>query len=193
MAAKSPSRIKSGREEDLYFIAIIPDEPLKSRVTVIKKQLEAKYKTRAALRSPPHITLHMPFRWQAARVNRLSTVLEELSGQITPFLIELNGFEAFPPRVIFLKVAENEVLNNLKKQISKVSLQQWKLFERVDTRPFHPHITIVFRDLNKTRFAQAWAEVKDQEFNDRFVAGRLTLLKHNGKFWEEHLGFPFAG
>jgi 2'-5' RNA ligase len=191
MAAKAASRVKSGQEEELFFIAIIPDEPLRGRIMAIKQAMETTYKTRAALRSPPHITLHMPFRWPTGKIARLTTALHELTDNTSPFDVVLDGFGAFVPRVIFIKVAENEALNNLKAQVSKVSLQQWKLFERVDTRPFQPHITLAFRDLNKVRFSLAWEEYRQQEFQELFKANKLTLLKHNGNFWDEYMGFSF--
>ena len=192
MAHKLSSKQNAGNAEDLYFIAVIPEEPLKARVTAIKKDLEVKYNTRAALKSPPHITLHMPFRWKFKKIDRLTTVLQDLADDFSSFSVELNGFGAFEPRVIFLKVAENDKLHELKHQINEASLKQWKLFERVDTRPFHPHMTVAFRDLNKSRFSLAWAEYKDKEFQAQFEAKKLTLLKHNGKFWEEFMDFALS-
>ena len=183
--------IKLRQADDLYFVAIIPREPLKSRVTEIKTDLQAKFNTKAALKSPPHITMHMPFRWKLKKMDLIVTTLAQLAAQTKAFSVELKDFAAFPPRVIYLNVAENTALNNLKSGVSQLSLQKWKLFDRVDSRPFHPHMTVAFRDLTKVNFEKAWELFKNRTFEEQFLADKMTLLKHNGKFWEEFMEFSF--
>ena len=191
MIARKNKAIKLRQVDDLYFIAIIPREPLKSRVTEIKMDLQAKFNTKAALKSPPHITMHMPFRWKLKKIDLITTTLEQLAVQTKAFYIELKDFAAFPPRVIYLSVAENNALNNLKSGVSQLSLQKWKLFDRVDSRPFHPHMTVAFRDLTKVNFEKAWELFKTRAFEEQVLADKITLLKHNGKFWEEFMEFSF--
>ena len=185
--------MKLRQTDDLYFVAIIPREPLKARVTGIKKELEAQFNTKAALKSPPHITLHMPFRWKSKKIDQITTTLQELAVQTQAFYVELKDFAAFPPRVIYLNVTENISLNNLKSRVSQLSLQKWKLFDRIDSRPFHPHMTVAFRDLKKPDFERAWSVYKTRTFEEQFLADEITLLKHNGKFWEEFMGFSLQG
>ena len=191
MIARKNKAIKLRQVDDLYFIAINPREPLKSRVTEIKMDLQAKFNTKAALKSPPHITMHMPFRWKLKKIDLITTTLEQLAVRTKAFYIELKDFAAFPPRVIYLSVAENNALNNLKSGVSQLSLQKWKLFDRVDSRPFHPHMTVAFRDLTKVNFEKAWELFKTRAFEEQFLADKITLLKHNGKFWEEFMEFSF--
>ena len=47
-----------------YFIALVPPEPLLSEIQRVKQQIFDDYGTKGALRSPGHITLHMPFSWE---------------------------------------------------------------------------------------------------------------------------------
>lgn len=175
---------------DLYFVAIIPDEPLKSEIQSIKQDFVARFNSRAALRSPPHITLHMPFRAKATKLERLVKSLTDLANQTLPFEIALEGFGAFPPRAIFIEPKQNDDLYELKSKMNRISLQDWKLFDRVDTRPFYPHITVAFRDLRKPVFEEAWKIYEHKVFQHTFEAISLTLLKHNGKNWDEFQTFP---
>ena len=50
-------------------------------------------------------------------------------------------------------------------------------------RPFHPHITIAFRDLKKPMFYEAWEYFGGLKFNGRFSVEEVNLLKHEGGKW----------
>jgi 2'-5' RNA ligase len=177
---------------DLYFVAIIPEESLKSEILSIKQDFEEQFNSRDALRSPPHITLHMPFRAKPAKLDILIQSLSNLADETLPFEIELDGFGAFPPRIIFILPKQNDDLYELKSKMNRISLQEWKLFDRVDTRPFYPHITVAFRDLRKPAFEAAWEIYEHKVFQRNFDAKSLTLLKHNGKNWDEFQTFPLG-
>ena len=59
-----------------YFIAIVPPEPLLFEIQEIKKTISQNYKTKGALRSPGHITVHMPFNWEEEKEVKLLSCLE---------------------------------------------------------------------------------------------------------------------
>ena len=46
----------------LYFIALIPPEPLKDQIQDIKLEVTEKFNSSHSLNAPPHITLLSPFR-----------------------------------------------------------------------------------------------------------------------------------
>ena len=176
----------------LYFIAIVPPEPIKSSILNLKQHCLEQYKSKAALKSPAHITLHMPFRWNPLKEEQLKTTLQRISSATPTFDIELKNFGAFEPRVIYVDVLMSESLTGLKHEIMSASKLTWKLFDHIQERPFHPHMTIAFRDLKKPEFAKAWAEFVNRDFTQLFKAHEITLLKHNGTFWEEHFTAPLA-
>ena len=62
-----------------YFIAIIPPSPILEEVQEIKNYFKDKYESRAALNSPPHITLHMPFFWKIDEEDLLISLLTEFA------------------------------------------------------------------------------------------------------------------
>ncbi|MFA0961961.1 2'-5' RNA ligase family protein [Roseivirga sp. BDSF3-8] len=181
-----------GKKDLLYFVALLPPDEIRREVTLIKESFYEKYKTKAALKSPPHITLHMPFRWKPEKENLLHELFSSFSSQVTPFPVEINGFEAFPPRVIFLNVSENHEMASVQKDLVRRMRTNLNLLNaNYKDRPFRPHMTVAFRDLKKPMFNEAWEEVKDEGASFSFEAKELTLLKNiNGK-WETHRQYSF--
>ena len=110
---------KEKLQDPLYFIAIIPPEPILSEVLAMKEEMANSYASKAALRSPPHITLHMPFRWPDKKSKALSTVLQEVAKDNAPIPVVLKDFGAFPPRVIYVGVEENKKLEELQSDLLK--------------------------------------------------------------------------
>lgn len=171
-------------------MAIVPDEPLRSEITQLKEWMHKEFGSKAALRSPPHITLHMPFKWKPDKEKALVDSLTLLGEQLHPFEVKLSNYSCFEPRVIYVDVVESEGLYKAKEEVMELSRKIWKLQVPRDMRGFHPHITIGFRDLKKPMFYKAWEQIKDKPFEASFDANALTLLKHNGKNWDEFQKFP---
>ncbi|MEQ9288599.1 MAG: 2'-5' RNA ligase family protein [Cyclobacteriaceae bacterium] len=172
--------------ESLYFIAILPDPPVYDRVMAFKEEVASLFGSKAALRSPPHITLHMPFKWKESKEHLLRQKLAGFSFEHYPFNIGLGGFGAFPPRVIFVDVIQNEALKSLQKQLVRHMRTQLNVFNAdYKDKPFHPHMTIAFRDLKKARFKEAWDHFESIEYEAAFPVKGFHLLKHDGKRWNE--------
>ncbi len=176
----------------LYFVALVPGEPVYSRVLDLKKEVCTRFASKAALRSPPHITLHMPFQWPQEKEARLASSLTTLAAEIAVFDVSLQGFGAFPPRVIYVQVEESEPLRALQQAVQKNARSRWHIYPKQDSRPFRPHMTIAFRDLKKPVFAAAWATFASRRFTGTFPANEICLLKHNGKSWDIAHTAPLA-
>jgi 2'-5' RNA ligase len=101
-----------------YFIAIVPPEPLLSDIQNIKQSISDNYQSKGALRSPGHITLHMPFSFDESKENKLIECLSDFKFK-TQFPISLNNYDCFEPRVIFINVQEQTELFDLQKQLVK--------------------------------------------------------------------------
>lgn len=175
-----------------FFLAIIPPAHLAEEITSMKQLMSQRFGSHAALRSPPHITLHMPFQWKEKRLEELQEGLEAFAKQCTPFDITLKDFSCFPPRVIFIHVEESAALNSLHENLSRHCRQSFQLFN-TDYRnlPFHPHVTIGFRDLKKNVFHEAWAFWQQQRMSTYFTCTSFHLLKHDGKKWNPFMPFSF--
>ncbi len=173
----------------LYFIAIVPNEPLQGRLMGWKEWIYKETGSMGALRSPAHITLHMPFKWKLKKEDLLISSLQNLISSISGFQVSLINFNSFEPRVIYVDVEKNEQLTSLKDEVSSLSRKTLKLDLPKDLRGFNPHITIGFRDLKKPQFYKAWEQLKTKMFEDSFNVNSIALLKHNGKKWEVYKSF----
>ena len=150
------------------------------------------YHSKAALRSPPHITLHMPFRWGAKKLERLQNALKSFCAKQSPFEIELEGFSSFSPKVIFIDVVPDQQLDHLQRGVKELMKTELNIFNaNFQDRPFHPHVTVAFRDLRKSQFHQAWQYFKTQTFQERVRFDELSLLTHEHSKWIVECNFPF--
>ena len=171
--------------ESLYFIAILPPQEIQDEITAFKNEIAQKFDSKHALNSPPHITLHMPFKWKDKKFDQLQEVIRSINDRLVPFKIELYDFDFFEPRVVFVNVIGTEELDNLQKTVITACRKELKLDNgNYKDRPFHPHVTVGFRDLRKARFYEAKSEFENRKVYFEFMTSEITLLKHDGKQWK---------
>lgn len=167
-----------------FFIALLPPEPIRTCITEIQQYFCDRYHSKAALRSPPHITLQPPFEWPPATLPGLSAGLAAFAQKWAPIPITLRGFAAFPPRVIYIDVAPAPALMTLKPALATFMTEQFEIIDaKAKHRAFKPHLTVAFRDLKPGAFRKAWPEFEHQPLEFEFTAAALTLLQHNGRRW----------
>ena len=169
-----------------YFVAVIPPQPLYDEVRKLKEQFRDEYGSSAALRSPAHITLHMPFLWPDRKLPELVQVLDETCGTLSGTEVVLNGFGAFGERVIFIQAESSSGLRDIRDALvwnfrTKLNL----LNADYKDLPFHPHMTVAFRDLKKEAFHDAWSKFRIAKFTGAFPVTSVCLLKHDGRIWKE--------
>jgi len=177
----------------LYFIAVMPPGDIAEKATEFKNYFAEKFNSRHALKSPPHITLHMPFKWKQEKESTLTEVLSSFSAIQKPFVIWLNGFGSFPRRVIYIDVESNEPLNRLYRDLAAETKRKLNLFNSAyKNEGYTAHMTLAHRDLKPQAFDLAWPEFKKKEFRGAFTVDKLALLKHNGKSWDIFEEYPFS-
>ena len=148
----------------MYFIAIVLPTELNKKVLKYKDYMDDKYSCKVGLKSPAHITLVPPFWMEEEKEGQLIKDIERISVQ--PFTTSTNNFSAFKPKTIFIAPVLNESLIQLK-QLTDAAFNNNEDYKiKIDTRPFHPHITIATRDLHKKDFAEAWPFFKEKEFKE---------------------------
>jgi 2'-5' RNA ligase len=188
--AQQSSINRGEKEEPLYFIAIIPGHPVYDEALKLKHYFKDRYNSKAALNSPPHITLHMPFKWKKKKEEILIDHLTNFSKSHTSGKLHLMGFNAFPPRVIYIDVVKNDWLDNLQLELQRFCKKELNLFNaNYKEHPFHPHLTLAFRDLKKQNFVTAWEEFKVKKFESVFEVNSIVLLKHDEKAWQPYASF----
>jgi 2'-5' RNA ligase len=181
-ATKTSRKTKA---EKLYFVAIVPPSPIYEEAFEQKVYFKTKYNSKASLNSPPHITLHMPFRWPETDELILANHIHSFSEGKQPIPIQLNGFSSFPPKVIFINVEITAELEKLQKDLERFFKRELNLFNaKYKDLPFHPHLTLAFRDLKKPNYQKAWEEFVGKNYQATFLADKIALLKHSGAVWE---------
>ncbi|HAA20204.1 MAG TPA: 2'-5' RNA ligase, partial [Cytophagales bacterium] len=134
-----------------------------------------------------------PFQWREDRENLFMEGLADFAQACTSFPMTIDGFAAFPPRVIYLDTPLTEPLSVLQKSLARTLRQSFGIHN--DTHKnngFVPHLTVAFRDLKKEAFLTAWEEVKDREVNLAWEQTTLSLLKHDGQRWQVLKDFSFS-
>lgn len=169
---------------DMYFMAIVLPEELNKVVLSYKQYMLDKYNCKVGLKSPAHITIIPPYWMNREKENDLLSQLDECCQQENSFPITTKNFSAFKPRTIFIDVEVDENLKRFKKLVDNFFLGHKEYGAKVETRPFHPHITIATRDLYKKSFTEAWAYFETKEFTKTFLASGLSVLRHNTKNWD---------
>lgn len=183
---------KHRKNADLYFIAVVPPENIASEITKIKEDFAKNYRSKQALKSPPHITLHMPFWWKNEREQELLNFVQTFSSGKESFDLILKNFNHFDKRVIFVDVENNfyliKLYNDLTSAIKKslgITNQAYK------DRAFNPHMTVAFKDLRPGEFNNAWPNYAEKKLQYEFRVDHTVLLKHNGQRWLPHGHFSF--
>jgi 2'-5' RNA ligase len=171
--------------ENLYFIALVPPEPIRTETWQFKEEVADKWGSKKALNSPPHVTLHMPFRLKPKKEPELLSQLTNcLAGAESP-KVTLKNFGAFAPRVIYVNVVLTEELRKLQKCVQKCMQRNFGLLSaEYKQQGYSPHLTIAFRDLKKSTFLEAWPEYQNRTYSAEWVANSVALLKHNGSSWD---------
>lgn len=176
-----------------FFIALLPPQHIQDYANEIKQHFADHYASRGAQKSPPHITLQPPFEWSDAEVSQLEAFIQEFAHKQQPIPITLQGYAAFPPRVIYMNVVKSQALLRLQADLMADIHSNLGIVDQTSqTRPFNPHLTVAFRDLTKGNFRAAWAEFVHRSLNFDFTAEHLTLLQHDGMRWKIKSQFAFC-
>lgn len=167
-----------------YFFAIVLPEPAQTAFESIKQELFDRYGLKGALRSPAHITLHMPFEWPDHKIDKLFAAFEQME-QPAPFDIEIRDFAFFEPRVVFGAVILTEMLEKLQKNVVFLAKTKCGLLNEAENkRGFHPHVTVAFRDLKKPVFYQLKSDFEKRSIHFTFPYQGVSLMKLEEKWVE---------
>jgi len=115
-----------------------------------------------------------------------------LASGYSSFTIRTKDFSAFQPRTIFIDIEKTEWLNKLKDTVDAFFKLNSFYKIKIDSRPFHPHVTIATRDLFKKTFSEAWPIFEKETFKEEWDAGGLSVLRHNKKTWDVIYTSPFV-
>lgn len=189
--AETHSRIMNV-EKKRFFIALLPSREIQDYANEIKQYFSDRFNSRAAQKSPPHITLQPPFEWLIEDLPQLEQQLSTFALVHSPFPVTLQGFAAFPPRVIYINVVKTAELLALQQALMTALETSLGIIDpKAKTRPFAPHMTVAFRDLTRQSFKIAWPDFQSRSLYFEWIVSSLTLLIHDGQRWTVCQEFPF--
>ncbi|MDX2217368.1 MAG: 2'-5' RNA ligase family protein [Oculatellaceae cyanobacterium bins.114] len=175
-----------------FFIALLPPQTIQDYANEVIQSLGDRYHTGVS-KAPPHVTLQPPFEWSVARQPDLETCLSSFAIQHNAVPVQLSGFGAFPPRVLYINVLKTPQLLALQTNLMATLETQLAIANpQSKQRPFSPHLTVASRNLTRQTFNQAWEELRSHPVEFEFVGDRLTLLIHTGKHWRVEQEFPLT-
>jgi len=181
------------KTKSLFFIALLPPSEFQNHANEIKQYFAQTYNSQGAQKSPPHITLQPPFEWSRDNLPVLEQSLSTFGEARLPIPVTLNGFGAFAPKVIYIKVLKTPELLSLQAELMAYLEKSLGIVHEVSkSRPFTPHLTVAFRDLTKKNFQLAWPEFEHRQLEYKFTGSELALLIHDGTQWQIYDSFPLA-
>lgn len=86
--------------KQLFYLALLPPLEIQQQAREIQQYFKAVYHSSAAFKSPPHITLQLPFEWELDDLPALTQNLTDFVHGQSSLPITLDGFGCFRPRVI---------------------------------------------------------------------------------------------
>lgn len=174
-------------KNEKYFLAVLPPANISAEILGFQKKLEVKFGAVHAQKVMPHITVIPPFNGTADNINsfhqNLKHYLKNLENK--PIQIQLDNFQRFDNRTLFVDVAKNEKFELLCKSIKLLFNAEKIIPQRVEKHFFVPHITIANKDLKKKDFKLAWEMIqKEKKFERNFELEEFSLFKSKDKKWE---------
>jgi 2'-5' RNA ligase len=175
-----------------YFLALMPPALLADRLAQLKEQLQERFQVKYALKSPPHLTLKMPFSYNEAKEGQLQEQLLQFLKEQDPFLVQVAGISNFGQRVIYHRVIPCETLTTMQAGLRAYCRKSLHLVEELSDRNFQPHLTLAYKDLKASQFDEVLAFAREQAIAAEFLADRLFLLKRVEGRWKMLAALPFG-
>lgn len=167
-----------------YFLAIVPKGDIQEQATRMKLELKENFNIKYALKSPSHVTLKMPFRWNEAKEEKLIDKLQIFFGDKEGFKLTFKGIGRFGRRVIYIRVEEQAQLIKMQSDLSAYCRHELKLVEELSDKAYHPHMTVGFKDLKDQHFDGCMKLLKDRGFFEVMDVQEVALLKKEAFSWK---------
>lgn len=179
-------------ENNLFYIAIIPNNKVIEEVRKFQLIVSEEFNSSKSLTHIPHITIIPPFHIPISKTDFLVNVLTDFRIGFQQIEIVLDGFSHFKNHTIFIEVNNNQLLvkfhETLKKELNntpELLPKQIHYFDR-----FQPHITIAYKDL-KPNFKNCWSYFSELSFTQKFECNSFYLFNYENSGWQIFKTFNF--
>jgi 2'-5' RNA ligase len=181
------------QNQNLKLIAILLPDTISQQVKKEQLFIAKTWGPKHALRTPPHITIIPPLSTTDAEEISLLKIGEKICATSQAFILDLDKYDAFQPRVVFIHTKDSPGLNALQATWRKELLSTLPhALDRYPERPYHPHITLAHRDVKPEQFKKIWAHYAEQEYATSFEVNRYWMLRHEKSGWIPEKEFHFA-
>jgi 2'-5' RNA ligase len=170
----------------IYLFTVMPPPELAARIEAVRRECADQFGTVRALKPPVHITLFVPFKATDEEAQRLSE-MKSWAAQQPPTSLELHDFGFFSKGrtpVLFINVVQDPKLESLNANITTLVRERVEDAPEPEDRPYHPHITIAYRDTTRQMLPALKAAYGEREFRAMFPVPAFFLWKHDGNQWQ---------
>ncbi|MFC4871120.1 2'-5' RNA ligase family protein [Negadavirga shengliensis] len=182
-----------GKTLKKYFIAIVPEGAIQDAVTEIKYRLKEEFGLKYALKSPPHITMKMPFLYNENKETRLFHLIEEFFSVERKMALGLSGFRSFRQRVIYIRVKYPPELMEMQQRLASFCKSRMNVPVELSDLNYQPHMTVAFQDLKKDKFSEYMDFLNAIRVRYDFTVENVGLLKKEDYKWDLYKRFPLGG
>lgn len=160
--------------------AVLLDDKSHNFARQVELELCDKFGLCWGLKQSPHITIKAPFT--AQKLAPFVKYLENVAKTCKPFDIELNGFNYFWQKVIFLDVKENPTLKKLHLKVLDDMEKKFKIEQHeFEGKNIKFHSTIALGDVTKARLRKAKEYLKKYKPTFKFKTKTLAIFYYLGK------------
>lgn len=164
---------------DIGFAILLEDE-CHNYARKLELELCEKFGLCWGLKQSPHITIKAPF--QTDKLSPFVEYLESLAKEIRPFEVELEGFNYFDNKVIFLDVKENSPLKDLHFRILKDLQSKFNIKpHELEGKNVKFHSTIATGDVNEENIDKAKRYLKKYHPKFMFTVNTLGIFYYLGE------------
>lgn len=172
---------------------MVPPQEILEKATAIKLLIRDEFGIKYALKSPPHVTLKMPFSYNEAKESFLEEKLSVFLRTQRPFEVKIKGVGTFGKRVIFLGIEKSSELVQLQSSLTTFCKKELHLVAELSDSNYHPHLTIAFKDLKVGQFDNVFNLVKSRGFQAEYFAEGIHVLKRLEQKWIVHKKITLGG
>jgi 2'-5' RNA ligase len=160
--------------------AILLDDESHNFARKMELELCDKFNLCWGLKQSPHVTIKSPF--DTNKLEPFVKYLENLAKNCKSFDVELNGFNYFEPKVIFLNVKENPPLKKLHFKILEDMKKKFKIEpHELEGKRIKFHSTLALGDVTKAKFQKAKEYLKRYKPKFKFKAKTLGIFYYLGE------------
>jgi 2'-5' RNA ligase len=166
---------------NLHYIALLPADDVSLQLRRYQAQAKARFGVCSAMRSLPHLTLIPPVRLDELQLTSIKSRLSSISAKTSGFYLASNGWDHFSQHCIYLSITTSEQLLDLN---NNLELSFKHLICRRQEVNFTPHISLVTRDINHSKFAEIYQWVQNLGYPALVPFLQLVVFSQTATGWQ---------